>query len=205
MSLGSDTQLTALPARATARWCVDAPGDDRARAGRADHRPVRQPGPADLVPADAGAHGGTARRDRLLAARRPRPATRSPRSSARASRPPTSSTRWTSRWAPCGSRTRTTRPSPAVRLAGFAALRRLAGVPAGLLRLRHEESGLADLRPGPRPNDANAARGAGKLAGTDGYYWEMGVTVQATSFGNGAPAAGATTFTIRLLQEPDPE
>jgi hypothetical protein len=58
---------------------------------------------------------------------------------------------------------------------------------------------------GPASNDANAVEVLGKLAGTDGYYWEMGVTVQATSFGNGAPAAGATTFTVRLLQEPDPE
>jgi hypothetical protein len=45
----------------------------------------------------------------------------------------------------------------------------------------------------------------GKLAGTDGYYWEMGVTVQPTTFGKGAPATGDTTFTVRLLQEPDPE
>jgi hypothetical protein len=58
---------------------------------------------------------------------------------------------------------------------------------------------------GAASNDANALEVLGKLAGTDGYYWEMGVTVQATSFGHGAPAAGATTFTIRLLQEPDPE
>jgi hypothetical protein len=58
---------------------------------------------------------------------------------------------------------------------------------------------------GPASNDANALEVLGKLAGTDGYYWEMGVTVQATSFGNGTPAAGATTFTVRLLQEPDPE
>ena len=58
---------------------------------------------------------------------------------------------------------------------------------------------------GPAANDPNALEVLGKLAGTDGYYWEMGVTVQPTSFGNGAPAAGATTFTVRLLQEPDPE
>jgi hypothetical protein len=58
---------------------------------------------------------------------------------------------------------------------------------------------------GSASNDANAIEVLGKLAGTDGYYWEMGVTVQATSFGNGAPAAGATTFSVRLLQEPDPE
>jgi hypothetical protein len=58
---------------------------------------------------------------------------------------------------------------------------------------------------GPASNDPNALEVLGKLAGTDGYYWEMGVTVQATSFGKGAPAAGDTPFTVRLLQEPDPE
>jgi hypothetical protein len=58
---------------------------------------------------------------------------------------------------------------------------------------------------GPASNDPNALEVLGKLAGTDGYYWEMGVTVQATTFGKGAPAAGDTPFTVRLLQEPDPE
>jgi hypothetical protein len=58
---------------------------------------------------------------------------------------------------------------------------------------------------GPAANDPNALEVLGKLAGTDGYYWEMGVTVQATTFGKGAPAAGDTPFTVRLLQEPDPE
>ncbi len=58
---------------------------------------------------------------------------------------------------------------------------------------------------GPAANDPNALEVLGKLAGTDGYYWEMGVTVQLTTFGKNAPAAGATTFTVRLLQEPDPE
>jgi hypothetical protein len=58
---------------------------------------------------------------------------------------------------------------------------------------------------GPAANDPNALEVLGKLAGTDGYYWEMGVTVQPTAFGHGAPAAGDTPFTVRLLQEPDPE
>jgi hypothetical protein len=58
---------------------------------------------------------------------------------------------------------------------------------------------------GPAANDPNALEVLGKLAGTDGYYWEMGVTVQPTTFGKGAPASGDTTFTVRLLQEPDPE
>ncbi len=58
---------------------------------------------------------------------------------------------------------------------------------------------------GPAANDANALEVLGKLAGTDGYYWELGVTIQPTSFGVGKPATGATTFTVRLLQEQDPD
>ena len=45
----------------------------------------------------------------------------------------------------------------------------------------------------------------GKLAGTDGYYWEMGATISPTTFGTGAPARGMTNFTIRLFQQSDDE
>jgi|HubBroStandDraft_1064217.scaffolds.fasta_scaffold392959_2 hypothetical protein len=58
---------------------------------------------------------------------------------------------------------------------------------------------------GAAANDPNATEVLGKLAGTDGYYWEIGVTVQATTFGAGTPAGGETDFTVRLLQEGDPE
>jgi hypothetical protein len=58
---------------------------------------------------------------------------------------------------------------------------------------------------GPAANDPGALEVLGKLAGTDGYYWEMGATISATTFGHGAPAGGETAFTIRLLQEGDPE
>jgi hypothetical protein len=43
----------------------------------------------------------------------------------------------------------------------------------------------------------------GKLAGSDGYYWEMGAVVQPTAFGQGAPATGTTDFTVRLFQVSD--
>jgi hypothetical protein len=58
---------------------------------------------------------------------------------------------------------------------------------------------------GPAANDPTATEVLGKLAGTDGYYWEIGVTIPPTTFGSGAPAGGWTNITIRLLQEGDPE
>ncbi len=58
---------------------------------------------------------------------------------------------------------------------------------------------------GPAANDPTATEVLGKLAGTDGYYWEIGVTIPPTTFGAGAPAGGWTNVTIRLLQEGDPE
>jgi hypothetical protein len=56
---------------------------------------------------------------------------------------------------------------------------------------------------GPAAHHPGALEVLGKLAGQDGYYWEMGATVEPTAFGNGAPASGATDFTVRLLQEND--
>jgi hypothetical protein len=58
---------------------------------------------------------------------------------------------------------------------------------------------------GPAANDPGALEVLGKLAGSDGYYWEMGATVSPTTFGPGAGAHGQTDFTIRLLQEEDPD
>ena len=58
---------------------------------------------------------------------------------------------------------------------------------------------------GPAANDPGATEVLGKLAGTDGYYWEIGVTIPPTTFGSGAPAGGWTNVTVRLLQEGDPE
>jgi hypothetical protein len=56
---------------------------------------------------------------------------------------------------------------------------------------------------GPAAHDPGALEVLGKLAGEDGYYWEMGATMEPTAFGNGAPASGSTVFTVRLLQESD--
>jgi hypothetical protein len=58
---------------------------------------------------------------------------------------------------------------------------------------------------GPARNDPGALEVLGKLAGSDGYYWEMGATVNATTFSTGGPARGTTDFTVRLFQVPDPE
>jgi hypothetical protein len=58
---------------------------------------------------------------------------------------------------------------------------------------------------GPAANDPGALEILGKLAGSDGYYWEVGATVSPTTFVAGGPPHGQTDFTIRLLQEEDPD
>jgi hypothetical protein len=58
---------------------------------------------------------------------------------------------------------------------------------------------------GAARNDPGALEVLGKLAGTDGYYWEMGTTVSATTFPPGGPPRGTTRFTVRLFQVPDPQ
>jgi hypothetical protein len=58
---------------------------------------------------------------------------------------------------------------------------------------------------GAARNDPGALEVLGKLAGSDGYYWELGATVNATSFSASGPARGTTDFTVRLFQVPDPE
>jgi hypothetical protein len=56
---------------------------------------------------------------------------------------------------------------------------------------------------GPAAHNPGALEVLGKLAGADGYYWEMGATMKPTTFGSGAPAGGWTDVTVRLLQEND--
>jgi hypothetical protein len=56
---------------------------------------------------------------------------------------------------------------------------------------------------GAAANNPGALEVLGKLAGTDGYYWELGATIPPTTFGHGAPPSGETDFTIRLLQQND--
>jgi len=57
---------------------------------------------------------------------------------------------------------------------------------------------------GPARNNPGALEVLGKLAGSDGYYWELGATVNATTFPAGGPPRGTTHFTVRLFQVPDP-
>lgn len=58
---------------------------------------------------------------------------------------------------------------------------------------------------GAARNNPGALEVLGKLAGSDGYYWELGATVNATTFPAGGPPRGTTHFTVRLFQVPDPE
>ena len=53
------------------------------------------------------------------------------------------------------------------------------------------------------PTDPGSLEVLGKLAGTDGYYWEMGAVIAPTVFRPGGPPRGQTDFIIRLLQEGD--
>ena len=56
---------------------------------------------------------------------------------------------------------------------------------------------------GPAANNPGALEVLGKLAGSDGYYWEMGAVIEATTFSAGGPAHGQTDYTIRLFQVDD--
>ena len=56
---------------------------------------------------------------------------------------------------------------------------------------------------GPAANHPGSLEILGKLAGADGYYWEMGAVISPTTFRPGGPPRGQTDFTIRLLQESD--
>jgi hypothetical protein len=56
---------------------------------------------------------------------------------------------------------------------------------------------------GPADHDPGALEVLGKLAGSDGYYWEMGAIVSPTTFSSGGPTHGQTEITIRLEQEED--
>ncbi len=61
---------------------------------------------------------------------------------------------------------------------------------------------------GPAAHHPDTIEVLGKLAGTDGYYWEMGAIVPPTTFAAGGAGAGAsgqgqTDVTIRLFQVPD--
>jgi len=56
---------------------------------------------------------------------------------------------------------------------------------------------------GPAANHPGSLEVLGKLAGTDGYYWEMGAVIAPTTFRPGGPPRGQTDFTLRILQVGD--
>ena len=56
---------------------------------------------------------------------------------------------------------------------------------------------------GPAANHPGSLEVLGKLAGTDGYYWEMGAVIAPTTFPPGGPPRGETDFTLRILQVGD--
>ena len=56
---------------------------------------------------------------------------------------------------------------------------------------------------GPALHHPGALEVLGKIAGSDGYFWEMGATVSSTTFGSGAPPAGWTDFSITIFQIQD--
>jgi hypothetical protein len=56
---------------------------------------------------------------------------------------------------------------------------------------------------GPAANDPRSTEVLGKLAGTDGYYWELGAVISPTTFGAAAPPTGQTDFVVRLYQVSD--
>jgi hypothetical protein len=58
---------------------------------------------------------------------------------------------------------------------------------------------------GPADHDPGAFEVVGQKAGSDGFFWNMGAVVSATTFGADAPPAGHTHFTVRLFQVPDPD
>ena len=56
---------------------------------------------------------------------------------------------------------------------------------------------------GPAADHPGSLEVLGKLAGTDGYYWELGAVIAPTTFRPGGPPRGETEFTLRILQVGD--
>ena len=140
-----------------------------------------------------------------LAARRAGGAVALARSPAAASHRTTSSTPSTSRSGRSGSPTRTTPRgrasttprSPSAPTSSQAAL--IAFYAADM-----KSQGWQIVDQGPARNNPGALEVLGKLAGSDGYYWEMGATVDATTFPAGGPAARDDPFHRAALPGPRP-
>jgi hypothetical protein len=56
---------------------------------------------------------------------------------------------------------------------------------------------------GPAANHPGSIEVLGKLAGNDGYYWEMGAVISPTTFPPGGPPRGVTDFTLRIFRVSD--
>jgi len=68
-----------------------------------------------------------------------------------------------------------------------------------------KKQGWQIISTGPADHQPGALEVLGKKAGSDGFYWEVGAVVSATTFGANAPAAGSTSFSLELYQQPDPD
>ena len=60
---------------------------------------------------------------------------------------------------------------------------------------------VTDVGPAQRP--ANATEVLAQKAGSDGWYWEVGVVVSPTTFAPGAGTSGTTPFVLRLFEVND--
>jgi hypothetical protein len=67
-----------------------------------------------------------------------------------------------------------------------------------------KKQGWQIISTGPADHVTGGLEVLGKKAGSDGFYWELGAIISPTSFGAGTPAAGATSFSLELIQEQDP-
>jgi hypothetical protein len=68
-----------------------------------------------------------------------------------------------------------------------------------------KKQGWQILSTGPADHVTGGLEVLGKKAGSDGFYWELGAIIPPTAFGAGTPAAGATSFSLELIQEQDPD
>ena len=63
-------------------------------------------------------------------------------------------------------------------------------------KLDMKKQGWQIVSTGPADHVTGGLEVLGKKAGSDGFYWEMGAVISPTSFGAGAPATGATSFSL---------
>ncbi len=81
------------------------------------------------------------------------------------------------------------------------------GATQGALRIfflaAMKKQGWQIISQGAASHNPGAIQVLGKLAGDDGYYWEMGAVIEPTTFPAGAPPTGDTDYTVRLFQLPD--